>query len=544
MGTASATDYYVSTTGNNASDGLTISTAWQNVSYGVTQLTTPGDTLYLIDGIWYNEHINFANSGNITHPITVTAYNGTPTLDGVDKTIDQYAFHLGEDSNITLSDITIQNYQNAVYFLNSSNCTLDNMTMTANWTPGDAGGVTLVQIPWSDYITISNCTLHNASWNTITILGNTTGSPDVDPNSTHINILNNNFYDNTGHTGGFDLFGDVHYLTVTNNTFSNSAAVSFIHQSVEHNYFIFKDNIVNDCDYVALSRMRNSIVENNTFHNSTSTDMEATYPVYNLTIENNRHYNSGSWPLKIMGYDISIIDEYVYDAGKFNAPVIKVDYTNATMSYSEEYFNIYSENIFFFADDNATVKFLTTGGRVYSYSKAFGGSAYTTTDLIWDTTGGWFNVSSNDGGGYAFDVKPKNMTIMPSMGHCKNVTVNTDLVDDISNITVNVSTSCSVLMNFTVDNATNTYNLSVDNIFNYSLISGVDSIARFNYTFSSSTPTDFEVTWASTEGWNPEVNHIYFGRPVQIDTNGNVTQLGTPTQDDIDLTNIFGVRSS
>ena len=82
VGLTSAADYYVSTTGDNANDGLSIENAWATPSFAINNLTA-GDTLYLINGTWYNETCTFQASGNATHPITVTAYNGTPTLQGV-----------------------------------------------------------------------------------------------------------------------------------------------------------------------------------------------------------------------------------------------------------------------------------------------------------------------------------------------------------------------------------------------------------------------------------------------------------------------------
>ena len=105
MGAASATDYYVATWGDNTTQG-NITHPWQNVSYA-TQQAVAGDTIYLFDGTWYDEHAVFANSGNATHPITLTAYNGTPELDGVDKTGDaidgNYQYYL-KISNMNIHD--------------------------------------------------------------------------------------------------------------------------------------------------------------------------------------------------------------------------------------------------------------------------------------------------------------------------------------------------------------------------------------------------------------------------------------------------------
>ena len=82
---ASATDYYVATGGSDSNNGTLPDYPWQHPSYAAQQAQA-GDTIFLLDGTWYDEHVVFANSGNATHPITITSYNGTPTLDGIDDT--------------------------------------------------------------------------------------------------------------------------------------------------------------------------------------------------------------------------------------------------------------------------------------------------------------------------------------------------------------------------------------------------------------------------------------------------------------------------
>ena len=72
-GVASATDYYVATGGNNSLDGQSIANAWQHPSYAAQQVQA-GDTIFLLDGTWYDEEIIFANSGNETNRITLTVH--------------------------------------------------------------------------------------------------------------------------------------------------------------------------------------------------------------------------------------------------------------------------------------------------------------------------------------------------------------------------------------------------------------------------------------------------------------------------------------
>ena len=103
-GVSSATDYYVSTTGSNNNDGLSVANAFATPSY-ISRNVSAGDTIYLINGTWYNESFMFSDiagnnvyaTGNITHPITIKAYNGTPTLDGTSTTA--YPLYLKDNDN-------------------------------------------------------------------------------------------------------------------------------------------------------------------------------------------------------------------------------------------------------------------------------------------------------------------------------------------------------------------------------------------------------------------------------------------------------------
>jgi len=83
-GIASATTYYVAQGGSDSNKGLSLDHAWATPSYAAQQAQA-GDTIYLVDGTWYGEHVVFANSGTEGNPIMMTAYNGTPTLDGMDS---------------------------------------------------------------------------------------------------------------------------------------------------------------------------------------------------------------------------------------------------------------------------------------------------------------------------------------------------------------------------------------------------------------------------------------------------------------------------
>jgi len=119
----------------------------------------------------------------------------------------------------------------------------------------------------------------------------------------------------------------------------------------------------------------------------------------------------------------------------------------------------------------------------------------------------------------------------------------------VSNITANVSEATTVTMEFIVVNDSNTYNFYVNNVWNTSAVSNsdsivsfdYDSIVSFDYVFSSSTPTNFEVTWNSTAGWSYNEGSIYQGKRFTVDDNGNFTQQENPTQEDTNLTGLINV---
>ena len=76
-----AAEYYVSTTGNNATGNGSIDNPWQTITKGQSMLS-PGDTLFVREGT-YRESVTITSQGSVDNPITIKAYpNETPILDG------------------------------------------------------------------------------------------------------------------------------------------------------------------------------------------------------------------------------------------------------------------------------------------------------------------------------------------------------------------------------------------------------------------------------------------------------------------------------
>ncbi len=128
--------YVVPSGGSDSNDG-TFASPWATPTYAATQLNA-GDTVYLIDGVWNDESVDFTNSGNSTHQITFQSYNGTPTLNNTATT--ENGIIINNKSWIIIKDIVVSNYVDAslnngvgIYVMaGSNNIIIDNVTTFDN----------------------------------------------------------------------------------------------------------------------------------------------------------------------------------------------------------------------------------------------------------------------------------------------------------------------------------------------------------------------------------------------------------------------------
>jgi hypothetical protein len=125
VGTAQATDYYVSPTGSG--DGLTLETPGDPSTLDASMVA--GDTMYFLDGTYSNENIIITHSGSTGSPITLTAYTGaTPTLSGPGTGICILTTEL---KYIDISGITIHNYQYGILLRDTAtNYDISNFVIT------------------------------------------------------------------------------------------------------------------------------------------------------------------------------------------------------------------------------------------------------------------------------------------------------------------------------------------------------------------------------------------------------------------------------
>ena len=282
-----ATDYYVATGGDDDSNnGTSLDFPWQHPSYATLQAQA-GDTIYLIDGTWYDEHVVFANSGNATYPITLTAYNGTPTLDGVDDT--GYGIYLDKDYIDITGNLLIKDYARGIYADTSpKHINIKDIAITS--TPG----FSIHFYPSSENILIDNVNItHNEGTGGAIVFQGFSG--------TNYNLTVKNSYFNDNRHDAVNIHTNAENVLIENNTIYDASygAGIMIHNYGCKNITIRNNTIEDSTRGIQLSGVEDAIVENNTILNSYSengillliySDPEDT--IKNITIRNNVIKNS------------------------------------------------------------------------------------------------------------------------------------------------------------------------------------------------------------------------------------------------------------
>jgi len=562
VGAASATDYYVSTTGDNSSNGLTIGTAWKNVYYAVSQ-TAPGDTIYVLDGTYYDNLtivINDARDGTITNPLTITAYNGTPILDGTDsETVDVYAFTIQGSSAystgyVTISNITFRNYKQIFDIRNAENITLANNTFY-NVKVSQSYGIGLIAYSTRN-ITIDNNIFHDAvGYNSLAIGGAINSSDRVH----HIYVTNNQIYNNDAHAA--IQWGNADNMTVFGNTMWNNSYSGGITAYKGNPYEIINDSLVYDCDlngvatplYMSASYrgLWHNITINNSgmitlygnahadpyyLNNLTIRDITITHPTSLVT------YLTGNGVAKDVLFERFDVTDYYTGLGY----EWRIQDTDGNITIRDQIDP--GSRIFLRTTTdarNASMIIDYTDGRVFVIESVAGSPTISTPVRYYPTISNYSEEIYGLTQDRRFRYTSSNITLRPTSANLMDVVVNThDVVADITNITINSSVAENpTWINVTVVNASNTYNVSRDGIHYDTVVSGSDSILRYHYSIDGDewSKHDFEFTWVNDSGWSAEENHIYYQRPFTVNNTGVITQLGTPTQYDIDLTTLTSV---
>jgi len=235
--------------------------------------------------VWINEQVSFANSGNATHPIVMKAYNGTPTLDGVDKTGTGIEIYKGKHY-ITIEGLTIKNYQYGIHIV------------------GDA------EHPCT-YINISNNTIYNVS---VAIFGQ--GYSEWE-SLFNFKISNNHISSFTG--SGIQFYGGLINSTINDNYVVDAPQAaglvgigySFRNCIIENNYVA---NITTTYGISSGGYGGNSIYRNNIIENISGRGIRLG-PSFetNITITGNIIRNTGDFSINLYPHFSGIIESNIIE---------------------------------------------------------------------------------------------------------------------------------------------------------------------------------------------------------------------------------------
>ena len=153
---AAGKTYYVSTSGDDSADGLAEKTAWRTIAHAA-KVAKAGDTVKIKAGKYDGEHVVIDNSGTKDRPIVFEGYDGTPLLDGKDRTGKGILIGStkGSKEYIILRNLKLTRYRWGV-LLYAKYATLDNITVTNLGGRGYDG--------WGIYLQSSHhCILRNCS---------------------------------------------------------------------------------------------------------------------------------------------------------------------------------------------------------------------------------------------------------------------------------------------------------------------------------------------------------------------------------------------
>ena len=317
-GIASATNYYVSPTGNNANP-CTLERPKADFSWFNSQVPKGDDIVYLRGGTYTNKHMVISSTGTAGHPITIAAYPGeTPILNGADQT--GIGIIVGGISTnfeviyVNINGITIHDYGTGILVREASNIHISNVNI---YNAGTDNGVMFLD---SNTASLKNSIIRDTGWNSIAV--------QVNYKSTHhIDIINNEIYGGIG--PGHNL------IDLNNNGIGNTANAyvhdvniigNYLHDTIGGNSAIFihgvptaphmdyiniKDNTVNKVNRLAVEGLRYSTVSNNKITNTVNGIYAGSWDLNSVDLSKNCVSSSAS------GYAYNIMGSFTIDGKSY-----------------------------------------------------------------------------------------------------------------------------------------------------------------------------------------------------------------------------------
>ncbi len=200
---ASATTYYVSTTGSNTNDGLTTTSAWRNIQYAANHVVA-GDTVQVLGGT-YNEVVTIPASGSATAGyITFQNYaSQAAIIDGTGLTPPAQGglINIASQSYVIIRGLEIRNYKT----------TSRSKVPVGVWVTGAGSNLQLLNNHIHDIVTTASGCNANA-------LGVAFYGTQAPASLNHITISGNEIdHLQTGCSESLTVDGNVDTFTITNN---------------------------------------------------------------------------------------------------------------------------------------------------------------------------------------------------------------------------------------------------------------------------------------------------------------------------------------
>ena len=139
-----AATYYVSPTGNDSNTGLLETQPWNTFDravnyYAQGEQLQPGDTLILLDGVYYQSIYPQYTEGTSGNPITIKAKNdGKAIIDGQGVRTPVSLDHWAANDYFTFEGIVAKNSSQNVYHINGNHNIFRRTSGYNAWTDGNS----------------------------------------------------------------------------------------------------------------------------------------------------------------------------------------------------------------------------------------------------------------------------------------------------------------------------------------------------------------------------------------------------------------------
>lgn len=288
-------EYYVSIDGSDSNNGLSINNAWGTPSHAVSGSGTadnvkPGDTIYLLDGTWLDEVVDFKISGTPGNPITLTAYdNADPVIytnDGHsawgNNENGYFGIEIRGQQYINVSGITMGGYRADVWIGNSDHIHVSDMKI------GKYGSYDS-QFAYMAYYDVHHSSLTDSICdesyhNTVCVWGHIYDkNPSIPYITSHITIDGNVIGNSTDHNM-IDLNDYVYDIMISNNRIYDCTGKTGVwmhsYNEIYENISIINNEFYNCHRGIRAINTTNFKLIGNTFYNSGSAGDLRVYGIY------------------------------------------------------------------------------------------------------------------------------------------------------------------------------------------------------------------------------------------------------------------------